>query len=160
MSHIRLGFSTKKDDWLSRLICWATSWRHSHVVLVSPDGRMIVESTSFPFPDPQTGEWRTGCRMVPVAYLMNRDVVELREVAHPDPLAVWEHAVKMATEKIEYDHEFIRDWIFRRPKNGNSKKVTCHELIEVCAERAGHRLYAAALRHTSPRDLYLISKEL
>lgn len=160
MSHILLGFSTKKNDWLSRLICWATSWRHSHVFLISPDRTQIAESTSLPFPDPLTGEWRTGCRVVPWEYALQRDYLEVRLVPHPYPELCWEHAVRMAREKVEYDHEFIRDWIFRRPKNGNTKKVTCHEYPDVCAARAGQAILPAGMKHTSPRDLYLLSKEI
>lgn len=60
MSHILVGFSTKRDDWISRLICWFTRWRHSHVVLVNAAQTRIVESTSFPFQDPEDGEMRDG----------------------------------------------------------------------------------------------------
>ena len=96
MSHVLLGFSTKKNDWLSRMICWATSWQH---------------------------------------------------------------AVELALQKTEYDSEYFRDWVFRRAKNGNLKKLTCHECPDVCAARAGQAFLPADMKHTIPRDLYLLSKE-
>lgn len=160
MSYVLLGFSTKKNDWLSRMICWATRWRHSHVFLISPDRTLIAESTGIPFPDPLTGEWRTGCRVVPIAYAENRDRFEMRKIAHPDPEKVWQHAVELALQKTEYDEEYFRDWVFRRPKNGNAKKLTCHEYPDVCAALAGQAFLPADMKHTTPRDLYLLSKEI
>ena len=159
MSHILLGFSTKKNDWLSRLICWATRWRHSHVVLISPDGTRTIESTGILFPDPLTGELRDGVREVPIAYLMQRDVVEIRQIEHPHPDLVWQHAQKMARDKLAYDHEYIGAWILRNGY-GDDAKITCNELIEIAAARAGHALFPPDVRNTSPRDIYLISKEL
>lgn len=159
MSHILVGFSTKKDDWLSRLICWITGWRHSHVVLINEDRTRIVESTSFPFPDPLTGEHRDGVREVPIAYFLHRDVVEIRKIEHPHPTLVWQHAQKMAVEKMKYDHERIGAYLLRRG-DGDAHKVTCNELIEVAAAQAGHALFPDGMKHTTPRDLYLISKEL
>lgn len=160
MSHILVGFSTKRDDWISRLICWITSWRHSHVVLISADGTRMIESTSFPFPDPLTGELRDGVREVPIAYFLRRDMGEVRKIEHPNPTLVWQHAQKMAVEKVKYDHEYIGAWLLRRSGNGDDHKVSCNELIEVAAARAGHALLPQGMKHTSPRDLYLISKEL
>lgn len=125
MSHILVAFSTKKNDWLSRL----------------------------------TGEYRTGVRVVPSAYMLQRDMLEIRKIPHPDPEVVWRHAEQMAREKVEYDHEYIGAWLLRRG-DGDDHKVTCHELIEVAAARAGHLLFPPDLKNTSPRDLYLISKEL
>jgi len=160
MSHILVGFSTKKDDWISRLICWITGWRHSHVVLINADKTRIIESTSFPFQDPLTGELRDGVREVPIAYLMRRDVVEIRKIDHPHPTLVWQHAQKMAVEKVKYDHEYIGAWLLRQKSSGDDHKVTCNELVELACKRAGHELYPSGMIHTSPRDLYLISKEL
>lgn len=159
-SYVLVGFSTKKNSLMSRLICWLTGWRHSHVFLISQDGRQLAESTGTPFPDPLTGEWRSGCRVVPIAYAHHRDLFEIRKIEHPYPGLVWQHAEIMAREKVEYDHEYLRDWLFRRAKNGNKKKVTCQEYVEIACARAGHAILPAGLKHTTPRDIYLLSKEL
>lgn len=159
MTHILVGFSTRKNDWISRLICWVTRWRHSHVCLISPDRERIAESTSLPFPDPLTGEYRTGVRVVPAAYMLQRDMLEIRKIEHPDPAAVWKYAERMALEKVAYDGEYIGAWLLRRG-GGDEHKVTCHELIEVAARLAGHALFPDGVKNTSPRDLYLISKEI
>lgn len=159
MSHILVGFSTKKDDWLSLLICWFTRWRHSHVVLVNAEQTRIVESTSFPFQDHEDGEMRDGVREVPIAYLRKKDLVEIRKIEHPSPETVWGLAANMAKRKVRYDHRRVIDWLFRMG-DGDDEKVTCEELIFVCAARAGHPLTPDGMKFTTPRDLYLISKEL
>lgn len=157
MSHILVGFSTKHDSLMSRAICWATRWRHSHVVLIRGDGVRMIESTGLPFPDPQTGEIRDGVREVPIDYLMRRDVVEIRQIDHPFPDLVWHHA--QALVGCLYDHEYIGAWLLGWG-NGDDRKITCNELIEIAAARAGHALFPADVKRTSPRDLYLLSKEL
>ena len=157
MSHILVGFSTKKNDLLSRLICWFTRWRHSHVVLISPDETMICESTGMLFPDPLTGEMRDGVREVPIAYMQQRQLVEIRKIEHPYPSLVYEHAQKMAREKVKYDHERIGAWLLRNG-DGDEHKVTCEEMVLICAARAGHALLPSDVRFPTPRDLYLISE--
>jgi hypothetical protein len=159
MSHILVGFSTKHDSLMSRAICWLTRWRHSHVVLISPDRTLIAESTGIIFPDPLTGELRDGVRIVPKAYLMQRDMVEIRSIEHPNPAGVWQEAVKLATDKARYDHEYLGAWLLGKG-NGDEQKITCNELIEIAAARAGHALFPDDVKRTSPRDLYLLSKEI
>lgn len=156
---ILVGFSTKHNDWISRLICWLTRWKHSHVVLISPDQAWLIESTSFTFPDPETGEMRDGVRKVPVAYLFQRDMVEIRRINHPRPDLVWKNAQQMAADKVKYDHKYIGAWLLHNGC-GDEQKVACHELIEVCAKAAGYALLPDDVKLTSPRDLYLLSKEL
>ena len=158
-SHILVGFSTKEGDWLSALIRFFSGHWHSHCVLVSPDRKMIAESTAFPFPDPLDGEMRDGVRVVPIEYLHRKDAVEIRKIEHPYPELVWEHADKLAREKVKYDHKRIRDWLFRM-SDGDEKKVSCEELILICAARGGHALLPADVRFPTPRDLYLLSKEI
>jgi len=157
MSHILVGFSTKHDSLLSRLICWATHWRHSHVVLISTDQTRMIESTGIVFPDPETGVWRDGVREVPIAYLLMRDVVEIRKIPHPAPEKVWEEARKLIGKK--YDHEYLGAW-FLRKGNGDDNKITCNEVIEISAAQAGHALFPADVKNTTPRDLYLLSEAL
>ena len=158
MTHITVAFSAKRDDLISRLICWLTRWRHSHVVLISPNGTRMIESTAFPFPDPEDGELRDGVREVPVAYLDRRDGVEIRRIAHPDPQRVWRIAQKMANNRIKYDHEYLGAWLLRRGK-GDANKLNCLEVITVAARRAGHEVLPD-IEGLTPRDLYLISEEV
>lgn len=160
MTHIIVGFSTKKNDWISRLICWVTRWRHSHVCLISPDREWIVESVGIPFTDPQTGEERTGVRLVPATYLTKRDMLEIRKIEHPAPDEVWKYAVKMALDKVPYDHEYLGSWLLRRGGIGDARKPACHEVIVITTRLTGHPVIPDDMLYTSPRDLYLISKEV
>ena len=131
-----------------------------HGATYNGDGTSSAESTGMPFPDPKTGKWRDGCRVVPIAWAQERDLFEMRKIKHPYPDLAWQHAEQMADEMVEYDHEYLRDWIFRRQKNGNEKKVTCHEYPDICCSRAGQALLPAGMKHSTPRDLYLLSEAI
>ena len=158
MTHITVAFSTKHDSLISRLICWLTRWRHSHVVLISHDGTRMIESTGMPFPDPEDGELRDGVREVPIAYLDRRDGVEIRRIPHPDPERVWKIAQGMAQTRMKYDHEYLGAWLLRRGK-GDANKVNCLEVVTICTRLAGHEVLPD-ITGLTPRDLYLISEEV
>ena len=87
MSRILVGFSTKKSDWLSRLICWATGWRHSHVVLINQEQTRLIEATSFPFQDPEDGEMRDGVREAVEEALSAQTISRLRDELYSATLA-------------------------------------------------------------------------
>ncbi len=159
MSYIKVGFCTKHNSFISRMICWLTRWRHSHVVLISPDGERMIESTGIMFPDPLTGELRDGVREVPIAYLMQRDMVEIRTIQHPYPELVWQHAQRLAIEKRPYDHEYLGAWLLNRG-NGDEHKINCLEVITESSAAAGWTLFPRSVERTTPRDLYLLSKSI
>jgi hypothetical protein len=157
MTHILVGFSTKKNSFISRMICWFSGWRHSHVVLINSDQTRIIESTGMIFQDPEDGELRDGVREVPIAYLEHRDMVEIRAIDHPDPVAVWRHAQSLNGRP--YDHEYLGSWVLRRGR-GDTNKINCQEVVTESCAAAGHALFPSDAKFLTPRDLYMISKEI
>ena len=119
---------------------------------------MLVESTGIPFQDYDTGVIRDGVREVPITHLYARQAVELRKIPHPDPELVYKHAQLMARDKLRYDNRYLFDWLFRSG-NGDERKITCNEVIEISAAMAGHPVIPKGIV-SSPRDIYLISEEI
>lgn len=140
-----LAFCTDKKDWISNLICFVTWDKFSHVALVSPDMKTVIESTH-----------GIGVRKLPfdVFQKMYRGAVELRVIPHPNPEQVWERAESQVGKP--YDNNFIYGWVFRKGGWQNPGKWACAEIIAWAGE--WFKDVADLMSSISPRDLHLISK--
>ena len=145
MSKLLIGFSTDKKDWISKIIRLMTWSKFSHVVLISPDGKSYIESTH-----------GIGVRELPIAEFFKKDGVEIGEVEHPFPHAVW----KLAKREIgkPYDSKYIYGWLFHRNWQDDNQWACC-ELVPAMAIRAGHSIIREdCLIKVTPELLYSISK--
>jgi hypothetical protein len=98
------------------LIRWATWGKVSHVVLVSPCGRYIVEATH-----------GKGVVLSTLKAFMKRDGAVLRSIPHSDPDACWERAISHAEER--YDWKYSWGWVFRRSNWQDPSAWACVELV-------------------------------
>jgi uncharacterized protein YycO len=137
------------DDWISRLIGWLTRSKHSHVALVSPDGKNVLEATGLSKPG--------GVRLIPIEqFYAERQHIEVRTIEHPFPINVWSHAWSQLGKP--YDWSYLWGWLLHRDWQDREKWV-CHELIVWAAAQSGQPLLEMADAHyLTPGDLYRISK--
>lgn len=143
-SFLKVGFSTNKQDFISRLIRKVTWSRYSHVVLISPDGLSYIESTH-----------GIGVRELPIQNFLTKDNYEIAKIFHPYPGSVW----NLARHEVgkPYDEWYIWGYLFRRNWQDDSKWACC-ELIPSMAERCGHSLIRSSeFFKVSPQTLYMIS---
>ena len=124
------------------MIRWFTWSPHSHVVLISPCMQFFIESTH-----------RKGVVRGSIRDFMWRDGVEVRVIPHPDPQGVW--AVAWSQLGKAYDWKYIYGWLLRRNWQ-DPTKWSCSELIAWAAKLFDDEFTS----RVSPRDIYLISKEL
>lgn len=141
-THCLMIFCTDKSDWISTIIRWITWDRFSHVALVSPDMRWVVEATH-----------GMPVRVVLFDEMMRRDGSELRMVRHPDPDEVWLRALSQVGKP--YDEAYIYGWLMRNRYWQDPEKWACAELVAW----AGNWFDASMQSSISPRDLHLISQE-
>ncbi|PKN71197.1 MAG: hypothetical protein CVU54_01890 [Deltaproteobacteria bacterium HGW-Deltaproteobacteria-12] len=122
--HIIVGFSTDKQDFISKVIRLLTWSRFSHVVLISPDKKSYIESTH-----------GAGVRELPIEAFLKKDGVEFGTIYHPDPDKVWQ----LAKQEIgkPYDSLYIYGWLCRRNWQDDASWACC-ELVPAMAVRAGH----------------------
>lgn len=137
---VLVGFCTDKSDWISTLIRWVTWWKHSHVVLISPDRRKIIEATH-----------GKGVVLGDLLEFVQRDGCELRQIPHPYPNYVWEAAVSQVGKP--YDWRYALDWITRRDWQ-DPGAWACSELIAWAIDSVPEELRW----RVSPRDIYLLTK--
>lgn len=137
--HILVGFCTDKSDWISTVIRWLTWWKHSHVVLVSPDARQFIEATH-----------GKGVVLGNLCEFLDRDGAELRIIRDHDPDEVWSLALSQVGKP--YDWRYTFGWLFHRDWQ-DPKSWSCSELISWATE-----LFPAEFNgRISPRDIYLMS---
>ena len=140
-SYIIVGFSTEKTDLFSSVIRWATRFRFSHVVLVSPDRQNIIEATT-----------TYGVRDLPISeWQRTESLTELRRIPHPDPQGVWDRA--MTQRGKPYDMKYSYGWFFNRRNWQDPNALACCELIIEAAKFFADGDYGP----NNQRDLYLIS---
>lgn len=145
MSHITIGFSTQRDSLLGALTRWFGRWRHSHIVLIHPDGDRLIEATD-----------AGGVREMPIEYLLARDNVELRRIAHPNPQGVWLACVSQLGKP--YDNTYSLGWLLRRDWQADGAWA-CTEMLEWACRQAGQGLFPD-VGFLTPRDFYLISEPI
>lgn len=151
MSTITLLFHHDPTDWISRIMAWATHGRHTHVALLSPTGRLVIEASAV--------GWPKGVRCIPTPVWKQRHPGHIEQtVPHPAPLAVWNHASTQIGKA--YDWPYIWGWVLRR-KWQHPQRWTCHELIAWACQKAGHPIINMDEPHwLTPQHLYLISQPL
>lgn len=147
---ITLAFS-HADDMISRLICWLTRSRVSHVALVSPDGQHVIEASGVGEP--------LGVRLISrERFLAERQGVEFRTLAHPRAESVW--AIAWGQIGKGYDNSYLWGWLLHRNWQDPSRWV-CQELIVWAAAQTGYPMLDMTDSHfLTPGDLYRISKPL
>lgn len=144
MSNLTLGFSTDKQDYISRLIRFFTWSKFSHVVLINPDGSSYIESTH-----------GVGVRELPISEFLKKGCVKFGTIYHPFPGKVWE-LVKGEIGK-PYDDLYIYGWLCRRNWQDDAKWACC-ELVPAMAARAGYPIIREdCFTKITPELLYSIS---
>lgn len=148
MSHVVLGFSHDRSDWISQIMSWASFGGPSHVVLVSPCGRWFIEATGVKSP--------AGVQPpAPLADFLARQRAELRRVAHCYPQAVWDAALSQVGQP--YDWGWLVGWIIRNRRWDDPQKWVCSELVSWAMREAGDPLFEGHTWHITPGDLYMMS---
>lgn len=156
MSHVILAFSSKRSSLISLAIRGVQRWRHSHIVLVSPDGQWYIESTGDDWID-EDGKIRDGVRRMPIAHLYERDDIEFRAIGHPNPYAVW--AAGSAYLSRRYDRRYLWSAFFGFEKE-NPDELACPELIRRMFLDTGVDPLPASVRIPTVRDFYVVSKAM
>lgn len=155
MTHVLLAFSSKRSSLISLAIRRVQRWRHSHVVLVSPDGQWYIESTGDDWIDEATGKVRDGVRIMPIAHLYERDDIEFRVIEHPNPYAVW--AAGKAYLSRRYDRRYLWSAFFGFEKE-NPDEMACPELIRQMFIDTGINPLPASVRIPTVRDFYVVTR--
>lgn len=137
-----VGFCTDKRDWISAAIRWFTWWKHSHVVLISPDVLHFIESTH-----------GKGVVLGSLTEFICRDGCELRMIPHPDPDAVWARAAGEIGKP--YDWRYVYGWLVHRAWQ-DPAAWSCSELIAWAADLFPDEFSG----RVSPRDVYLLTKPI
>lgn len=154
MTHVTLAFSSKKSSLISWLIRRVQRWRHSHVVMVRPDGMFYIESTGDEWIG-DDGKIRNGVRIMPIAHLYERDDVEFRTIEHPNPYAVW--AAGQAYLERRYDHTYL--WsAFLGTSKQNDDEMSCPELMRQMFRDTGFDPLPDNVKITTVRDFYMATK--
>jgi hypothetical protein len=151
MSHIDLLFHAG-DHWISQGVMFVSRGPVSHLALVSPDGKTIIESSGLAKP--------SGVQERPFEeWVAGHPGCFPRKIAHPDPAKVWD--VTKAQLGKEYDWLYFLGFFLHQPRLHDRKKVTCSELIyEACLE-AGYNIFPPGFEpmYLTPSMLYAISQE-
>ena len=144
MNSILLGFSTDKQDQISRVIRKFTWSKFSHTVLINPDHTSYIESTH-----------KVGVQELPVSEFLKKDHIEFGTIIHPYPKEVW-RLVKQEKGK-DYDDWYPYGWMFRKNWQDDTKWACC-ELVPVMAARAGYPIIRCEeVMKVTPQMLYMIS---
>ncbi len=144
MNYILIGFSTDKQDWISKIIRKLTWSKFSHVVLINPDHSSYIESTH-----------SVGVRELPIGEFLKKNNMEIGMIRHPHPEEVW----RLARLEIgkPYDSAYIYGWLFHRNWQ-DDKKWACCELIPALTNRIGYPIIRCEeFIKVTPQILYMIS---
>lgn len=146
MSYITVILSHDPNDWISRVIAWATFGNVTHVALRSPDCDEVIEASSFGAP--------RGVRVMAYSvFAANHPGHRLLRIPHPAPRQVWGLAKSQIGKP--YDYRYYLGWLFRRNWQQEDAWV-CQELICWAAAHAGKAIFAVDSWRISPRDFELL----